>query len=335
MVEMARRWVWASLAMVVLAGLVYQAISRQFSAPLLNHPEQTLVVHVSPGSHFQGLVRKLHTLSVLDRSILWRLYGRLAQPQIQAGEYRVEPGQTLLDVLEHMRQGRVELHPVTIVEGWTVSDLRRRLAAEPKLDQLTPDWSVDRLMAALDCEGCAAEGQFLPETYLFARGDSDLSILERAHQAMQATVLEMWSNRSDELPIDSPKALINLASLIEKETSLDRERAKIAGVFVRRLRLGMRLQTDPTVIYGLDESYNGDLTRTHLRTDHPWNTYTRHGLPATPIALPGRASLQAASQPELGEALYFVAKGDGSHVFSETLEAHNQAVNRYILEREQ
>ncbi len=329
------RWGGVLVVLAVLAGLVGHKLVTALEAPVLSEPDEQLVIQLPTGSHFQGLVSQLQRLSVIERPLLWRFYGRLLKPQVRAGEYWVQPGQSLPELVDQMAQGRVRFHPFTIVEGWTVADLRRRLADEPKLAQLTDGWSNDEVMASVGCEGCFAEGQFLPETYLYARGESDLSILERAHQAKQDAVSALWAKRMDGLPVETPDELLILASLIEKETALDRERATIAGVFVRRLRLGMRLQTDPTVIYGLDETYNGDLTRAHLRTDHPWNTYTRHGLPVTPIALPSRASLHAASQPEIGDALYFVARGDGSHVFSATLEAHNRAVNRYIRGLEQ
>jgi UPF0755 protein len=183
------------------------------------------------------------------------------------------------------------------------------------------------------CPECAAEGRFLPETYFFVRGSSDLALLQRAHDALQEALSAAWSDRAEDLPLDSPYELLIMASLIERETGQAGERSRIAGVFVRRLEKGMRLQTDPTVMYGLGDDFQGRLRRVHLRTDHPWNTYTRHGLPLTPIALPGRASLEAAARPADGTALYFVSRGDGSHQFSDTLSEHNAAVDRYIRGR--
>jgi UPF0755 protein len=188
-------------------------------------------------------------------------------------------------------------------------------------------------MARFGCTDCPAEGRFLPETYFFLRASSDLALLERAYLAMEDALAEAWAQRAEDLPIDSPDELLILASLIERETGAPFERPEVAGVFKRRLQRGMRLQTDPTVVYGLDDSFDGRIRRVHLRTDHPWNTYTRHGLPPTPIALPGRASLQAAANPAAGTALYFVSKGDGSHQFSDTLAEHNAAVDRYIRGR--
>jgi len=283
--------------------------------------------------HFQSLIRELQWLGMARPSLVWRAYGRLYQPSIQAGEYRIEPGESMADLLAKLSAGEVVLHPFTIVEGWTLADLRTALSNDPRLMTVTGNWSEDELMNELGCEQCWAEGRFLPETYLFERGESDFDVLLRSYNAMDMALSKAWSERNENLPLDNSNELLILASLIERETAVPTERDTIAGVFVRRLTLGMRLQTDPTVIYGLGPTYNGRLTRLDLRTDHPWNTYTRHGLPATPIALPSMASLEAASQPEEGDVLYFVARGDGSHKFSKTLEEHNAAVNRYIRGR--
>ncbi|MEN1729520.1 MAG: endolytic transglycosylase MltG, partial [Pseudomonadota bacterium] len=221
----------------------------------------------------------------------------------------------------------------TIVEGWTLRELRQRLAQDPRLAQDSAEWNDEALMAHLGCSDCPAEGRFLPETYFFLRGSSDLELLERSYSAMEAALDEAWAGRAADLPIQNADELLILASLIERETGAPFERPEVAGVFKRRLQLGMRLQTDPTVVYGLDDSFDGRIRRVHLRTDHPWNTYTRHGLPITAIALPGRASLLAAAQPADGSSLYFVSRGDGTHQFSDTLQEHNAAVDRYIRGR--
>jgi len=330
---------WAGLGVAgFLIGLVLLGVGRGYvhrmaSIPLVSMDSDIGVLQVRSGMHFQSVIRELQWLGLARPSVFWRAYGRLYQPSIQAGEYRIEPGESMADLLARLSTGEVVLHPFTIVEGWTLADLRPALAADPKLVAKTSDWSERELMAALDCAQCAAEGRFLPETYLFERGEDDLNVLRRSYEAMKSALSTTWSGRDGNLPLESPDELLILASLIERETALPSERGKIAGVFIRRLNLGMRLQTDPTVIYGLGPTYNGRLTRQDLRTDHPWNTYTRHGLPATPIALPSMASLTAASQPEEGDLLYFVARGDGSHKFSKTLEEHNAAVNRYIRGR--
>jgi UPF0755 protein len=218
----------------------------------------------------------------------------------------------------------------TLVEGWTFRQFAVALAANTDLDHVLDPQTIDLWPAASGLDLGHPEGWFLPETYLFTRGDSDRDILIRAHAAMTNALEDAWDVRAESLPIESPYELLILASIIEKETSLDSERRQIAGVFIRRLQKGMRLQTDPTVIYGLGDTYDGDIRRRDLQTDTPYNTYTRHGLPPTPIALPGKASLAAAANPAPGEALYFVANGLGGHTFSETLEAHQQAVKKLI-----
>lgn len=285
------------------------------------------------GTSFRGMVRQLELLGVSRFDWRWRLLGRIDSPVLQAGEYRIEPGMSVAELIEKIVAGRVRKHRVTIVEGWTVREMRSELTADPRLRKIAADLSEAQLMQHLDCSGCEAEGRFLPETYFFVRGSSDLELLERAYAGMKDALEQAWTNRDDDLPLDEPYELLVLASLVERETGQPDERSRIAGVFVRRLNRGMRLQTDPTVVYGLGEDFEGRLRRVHLTTDHPWNTYTRHGLPPTPIALPGRASLEAAARPADGTALYFVARGDGSHQFSDTLAEHNAAVNRYIRGR--
>ncbi|RFF27944.1 MULTISPECIES: endolytic transglycosylase MltG [unclassified Wenzhouxiangella] len=285
------------------------------------------------GTSFRGMVRQLELLGVSRFDWRWRLLGRVESPVLKAGEYRIDPGMSVSQLLERIVTGQVRKHRFTIVEGWTVSELRSELTADSRLRKVAADLTEAELMQHLDCGGCEAEGRFLPETYFFVRGSSDLQLLERAYADMSRALEAAWSKRDDDLPLDDPYELLVLASLIERETGRPDERSRIAGVFVRRLRKGMRLQTDPTVVYGLGEDFAGRLRRVHLTTDHPWNTYTRHGLPPTPIALPGRASLEAAARPAEGTALYFVARGDGSHHFSNTLAEHNAAVDRYIRGR--
>lgn len=314
-----------------LAGLGWQDWQRFQTAPL--NPDGDMVLWVAPGSSLKAVVRDLESLGLTRASWLWRLLARQRGGEIRAGEYLVPAGLSAPQLMDHLARGRVRQHRFTVVEGWTVSRLRRELANDPRLVSQTSGWSSEQLMARLGCEGCFAEGRFLPETYFFARGSTDLDLLQRAHDAMNVLLEEIWSTRAPGLPLVSPEELLTLASIIERETGQAGERTKVAGVFARRLELGMRLQTDPTVIYGLGEEFDGRLRRVHLRTDHPWNTYTRHGLPPTPIALPGARSLQAAAHPAPGSALFFVARGDGSHHFSDTYEQHNAAINRYIRGR--
>jgi UPF0755 protein len=322
-----------AMVMAGVSGLFVMQRFKAFSeAPLpITEP---MVLSLAPGSPFQLLPRHLAALGLAKDHWHWRWYGRIHRPSLRAGEYWVEPGTSVAELVQQLVSGQVRRHRLTIIEGWTVADLRARLAADVRLKPLSLDWDEAELMTHLGCEGCWAEGRFLPETYTFIRPFSDLDLLALAHTAMRAALEQAWAQRQADLPLSSPDELLIMASLIEKEARLASERAEISGVFARRLHLGMRLQTDPTVVYGLNEAgFDGRIRRVHLRSDHPWNTYTRHGLPATPIALPGRASIDAAAQPAAGRSLYFVARGDGSHHFSESLAEHNRAVDRYIRGR--
>jgi UPF0755 protein len=250
--------------------------------------------------------------------------------RIRAGSYEVEPGVTPRTLLAKMVEGRETLLTVRLIEGWSLRELRTALAAAEHLRPATAGMDERALMAAVGAPaGQRAEGRFFPDTYAYSRGVSDVTVLKRAHQAMQRHLDAAWAARQPELPLKSPDELLILASIVEKETGRTSDRGRIAGVFANRLRIGMLLQTDPTVIYGLGERFDGNLRRRDLETDTPFNTYTRRGLPPTPIAMPGLASLRAAAQPEATEALYFVARGDGTSAFSATLAEHNRAVDRY------
>ena len=319
------------IALAVAGSWAWRDWQRFVDHPL--NPDGEINLWLPPGSSFTYLVRQFETLGLAQPTWHWRVFGRLRAPVIQAGEYRVPAGSTIEQLLQRLETGQVREHRLTIIEGWTLSRLREELARDPRLRGRTAELDDDELMELLGCAGCFAEGRFLPETYFFTRSTEDLAILRRAYEAMERTLAEAWAGRDADLPLNSPEELLVLASIIERETGQAGERARVAGVFVRRLQLGMRLQTDPTVIYGLDDDFDGRLRRVHLRTDHPWNTYTRHGLPPTPIALPGRSAVLAAARPAPGTALYFVSRGDGTHHFSDTLEEHNAAVNRYIRGR--
>jgi UPF0755 protein len=261
---------------------------------------------------------------------LGRLTGQASR--IRAGEYWIERGTAPLQLMEQLVGGKVQLHKVTLVEGWTARQILAAIQSHKAVRRTLPASSPQDLARALKLERASAEGLFLPETYHFSRGTTDLEILEMAHQAMVSQVQRAWSSRQQGLPLASDYELLILASIIERETGLQRERPAIAGVFVRRLLQGMRLQTDPTVIYGIGPDFDGNLTRADLQRDTPWNTYTRSGLPPTPIASPGAAALAAAAHPAPGNSLYFVASParDGSHQFSATLAEHNAAVRRYL-----
>jgi UPF0755 protein len=255
--------------------------------------------------------------------------------RIKAGEYRLQPGKSSLELLQMLVDGNVVMYQLTVVEGWRFADL---LAALHAHEAIVPrGLGAAEIMAELGSPGVHPEGQFLPDTYVFPKGTTDLIVLRSAHEAMRTTLEAAWLARTAQTVVADPYSALILASIIEKETALPAERAKISGVFQQRLARGMRLQTDPTVIYGLGETFDGNLRRRDLARDTPYNTYTRRGLPPTPIALPSAASILAAVNPELTDALYFVATGepDGSHRFSATVDEHNAAVREYLRRLEQ
>jgi UPF0755 protein len=280
-------------------------------------------------------LRKLHAVGASNiEKLQWQALARQlgAAGRLQVGEYALDRGITPRLLLLHMRDGKVISHRFTIVEGWNIHELRAALAKAPLLDHETTGLDDAALMKALGHAGQHPEGRFLPETYAFTRGDSDRDVLERAYADMQKALDAAWTSRAADLPLKSKDEALALASVVEKETGIAHERPAIAGVFVRRLKLGMRLQTDPTVIYGMGANYAGNIRKADLLADTPYNTYTRTGLPPTPIAMPGVAALQAATHPAAGNALYFVALGDGSgrHAFTASLAEHEAAVRNYI-----
>jgi len=289
---------------------------------------------IEPGSSFTRVAAALADDGQLDHPRLYRWYGRLTgkASAVQAGEYLIPAGATPKTLLEMFTSGEVRLHSFTLIEGWNHWELLDALA---RTDTLSHDLTVEDWPAYLESLGADVtypEGLFLPETYRFPRGTTSRELLKDAYIAMQSVLAEEWQGRSAEAQVDSPYEALVLASIIEKETARADERRKISGVFTRRLIKRMRLQTDPTVIYGLEPTFDGNLTRKNLRTDTPYNTYTRRGLPPTPIAMPGRAAIHAALHPEEGDALFFVATGldDGSHAFSATKDEHDAAVREYL-----
>lgn len=259
--------------------------------------------------------------------MLGRALGRSAK--IKAGSYEVQGGVTALALLDKLTRGDVTQGELLLAEGRTFRQLRALLNEHPDLSHDTQKLSDARILALLGAKEAHPEGLFFPDTYLFNKGSSDIDVLRRAYRAMQPKLAAAWESRESTLPVKTPYELLILASIVEKETGLPADRAQVAAVFVNRLRRGMLLQTDPTVIYGLGERFDGNLRKVHLQTDTPWNTYTRAGLPPTPIAMPGLASLQAAAKPPPSDMLYFVARGDGTSEFSATLDEHNSAVARY------
>lgn len=326
----------AVLILVVLLSLAaFGAIHwthRVNHAPLpLTEP---LALVVAPGSTLTAVARTLEARGGIEHPRLWIAHARVRglAHRIRAGEYEIRPGATPASVLKQLVTGDVILREITIVEGWTFRELRQALSAHPALEHSLAGASDAEVMQHVDSADVHPEGQFFPDTYRFAAGTSDLAILRAAHAQMRTHLQAAWDARVAGLPLASAYEALILASIVEKETGLPSERARIAGVFIRRLRTGMRLQSDPTVIYGLGAAYDGDIRSRDLRGDSPYNTYRRGGLPPTPIAMPGEGALHAVTQPDDTGALYFVATGepDGSHFFSKTLAEHNAAVRRYL-----
>jgi UPF0755 protein len=262
--------------------------------------------------------------------LLWWFKAAGTARQIKAGSYEIVSGETPRSLLLKLTRGEETLRSLVLVEGWNFRQVREALQREAFIRHDTQTLSNDDIMARLGHPGIPAEGRFFPDTYTYAKGSSDLDVLRRALKAMDSKLAAAWNLRAPGVALTSPEQVLTLASIVEKETGRASDRAMIASVFHNRLRVGMLLQTDPTVIYGLGTKFDGNLRKRDLQTDTPWNTYTRAGLPPTPIAMPGKAALLAAVQPADSKALYFVARGDGSSQFSDDLDAHNKAVNRFI-----
>lgn len=322
------------LLSALAAGWFWQGYRHFVSTPLAI-PEQGLVFEVPTGSNLRRISRELEALGVLDKPRYLAWYGRHSGQanQIKAGEFRLEPGLTPPALLSLLTSGKTVSYKLTLLEGWNIRQVREAVAGHPVLVQSLAEVSDEDLMARLGRAGEHPEGRFFPDTYQFPRGTTDLEFLQRAYQRMEEVLASAWPDRMQGLPLSDAYQALILASVIEKETGVPEERPAIAGVFVRRLEKGMKLQTDPTVIYGIGEDFDGNLRRRDLVNDTPYNTYTRKGLPPTPICMPGEEAIRAALNPADGDALYFVSRGDGSHQFSATLEQHNAAVRKYQLKR--
>jgi UPF0755 protein len=331
-----RRAIWIVLGGLALLGASAAMLSalawRELNAPLSIEPRQAEWLRIQSGTPFHRVAAELGERGLLDRPWLLRWYAGATgdAKRVRAGEYELAPGTTSVTLLAKLVAGDVYLHQITIVEGSRFADALAALRSHPAVAATSLDSGA--IMSALGEPGVHPEGQFFPDTYRFPYGTSDLDILGLAHDALVARLQEAWRNRSPDLLLKTDYEALILASIIEKETSLATERKLIAGVFHERLRRNMRLQTDPTVIYGLGDAFDGDLRDGDMQRDTPYNTYTRPGLPPTPIALPGAASIEASVAPEITGALYFVAtgRGDGSHRFSATYEEHERAVSEYL-----
>lgn len=332
-----KKLVLAATLIVVLAGagagFVAWEVDRFLSTPV-DVAEEGVAFTISPGSSFTAVARKLVSEGIIDSDFWYRVYARFSGEAIavQAGEYLIQPGATPKSMLDLFTSGAVKLHSFTIVEGWNHRDLLQALHGNEAIEATMTDEDWPVLLEELGGAVTHPEGLFLPETYRFPRNTTDRALLRQAYDLMQSVLEEEWQDRGENPPVDTPYETLVLASIVEKETARADERPRIAGVFARRLDKRMRLQTDPTVIYGIGPGFNGNLTREDLRTDTPYNTYTRHGLPPTPIAMPGRAAIHAVLHPADGEELYFVATGldDGSHKFSATKAEHDAAVAEYL-----
>jgi UPF0755 protein len=330
--RLAQAGVALALLFPLLLWLVWAEADRWRHDPEALRGSMTVLL--GRGESLPQLARKLADAGVLSRPRLWVLAARLDPDQafIKAGEYRITDADTPTTLLARLRAHDVVRHRITLIEGWTLAQALDALARHPIVRQALGENPRAELVSALELPRENPEGLFFPDTYVFERGTSDLDILRRAHDRMEGVLADAWVKRQPDLPLADPYAALILASIIEKETGRAEDRGFIAQVFVNRLRLGMRLQTDPTVIYGLGDRFQGDLTRAHLAQDTPYNTYRRGGLPPTPIALPGRAALEAALSPPAGDLLYFVSRGDGTTAFSKTLDAHNRAVREFQLQ---
>jgi len=321
-----------TLVLVAAASGGYYWLQMQFLRP--GPAVQAVRVDVEPGSSVRSVLGGLHERGALVAprpiELYLRLHGR--QITIKAGTYEIAAGSSASQVIDLLESGRVILEALTIVEGSTFAELRRALASDPAVVATLVGKSDAEVMAAIEHPDEFPEGRFFPDTYRFAARSTDVEILRLAYASMQRMLADAWNERAANLPLATPYDALILASVVEKETGLAAERARIAGVFTARLRQGMRLQSDPTVIYGLGSQYDGEIHTRDLTADTPYNTYTRAGLPPTPIALPGREALHAAVHPEETGDLYFVATaaGDGAHHFSKTLEEHNAAVKEYL-----
>ncbi len=315
------------LAVLIASFLLWRSLFQPIAAL---HTE--ILYEVIPGSSVTRIANELHARDFLLHPILFRLLSDWegVGGSIQSGEYALQPGMSAADILAAMVAGDNVQYRVTLVEGWTVAEALQAIRrAEKVRHTLAESITYPELAAALQLEQSSPEGMLFPDTYFYTKGTSDIDLLRRANTRLQQVLQRAWETRLGALPLATPYEALTLASIIEKESAVGSERTEIAGVFIRRLELGMRLQSDPTVIYGLGEQFDGDLRRADLRGETDYNTYRINGLPPTPIALAGEESIRASVNPAQTDALYFVARGDGSHYFSSTLEEHNAAVDRY------
>jgi len=332
-----RRFFLGTLLVAIAASLSLYYVNSYLHAPMAIVEMQTL--NVSKGRTYKQVLSELSARGLLQHQRLLEMYSRLAGrgDRIHAGEYLLGPGTTPSDLLNMLEQGQVRTHSIALIEGRTIEQMRDVMRNSVQLAKVVADVPSEKLLNALGIDpepGRPPEGLFFPDTYVFSGATSDRDILRQAYLRMHEVLEEEWKGRAEGLPYRNSYEALIMASIVERETGLASERPAIAGVFVRRLQRGMLLQTDPTVIYGLRETFDGNLRRRDLHdADNPFNTYQRPGLTPTPIALPGRAAIHAALHPASGASLFFVARGDGSHQFSETLDEHQKAVRKYQIQQ--
>ena len=324
-------WFWRMLGLLLLAAVLLAAASAWWVWRPLPLNTATVDISIEPGQSVKTIASNAVQSGVdVSPAMLYYFFKLSGQSrQIRAGSYEITPGLSAYALLTKLVRGEENLKYITLVEGWSWRQVRQSLDKSAFLKHDSASLSDEEIMSHLGKAGVAAEGRFFPDTYNFGKGSSDLNVLRRAARAMDKHLEAAWAKRDMGLPLKTPDEALTLASIVEKETGLTSDRSMIASVFHNRLRIQMPLQTDPTVIYGLGASFDGNLRRADLQTDHPWNTYVHRGLPPTPIAMPGLAALQATLHPATSRALYFVSRGDGSSQFSDNLQDHNAAVDRY------
>ena len=319
------------VAIIAISVLIIQFVRFQHETISIPDAERTFTI--KSGSNIKTIAHQLSLERIIDDPWLFILLAKIkgVETSVRAGEYRLQQSQSPVDLIELFTKGRSIQYSFTIIEGWTFRQMMQELQHHPVIENKLKGKSNEEIMTAIGYQGQHPEGMFFPDTYSFPKGTSDIEFLKRAYQMMQTQLQREWEDRAADLPITSSYEALILASIIEKETGVAYERPLIASVFTQRLRKKMRLQTDPTVIYGLGETFDGNIRYRDLKKDTPYNTYLRKGLTPTPIALPGLDAIKAALHPADNEALYFVAKGDGTHYFSKTLDEHNKAVSKYQL----
>lgn len=314
------------LTAILQAGWLYHHYHREIALPYTPYE-----FSIESGSNLKQIAQQLVDAGILSDTWSFILLSRYlgSDSAIKAGDYLLTENPSQIELLEYLIKGDIRQNEIRFIEGWTFAQFREILDNHPDIRNTTGGMSEAEIMQLIGADELSAEGLFFPDTYFFLKNSSDTEILRRAYQSMQHHLQAAWDERIESLPLKSPYEALILASIVEKETGLESDRAEIAGVFVNRLRIGMRLQTDPTVIYGMGDQFDGNLRKKDLQTDHNYNTYTRAGLPPTPIAMPGLASIRAAVNPATTDALYFVAKGNGKSKFSTNLQDHNRAVAKY------